>query len=285
MQDYKDFVNTLVKTFEDAKHLPLGDVTNRPEPETTGDAPCAILMSPHPDDECIIGTLPLRLMHRNKFQVTNIAVTQGSRKDRQGARFKELQQACRYLGFNLRQTQAGGLEKIKPSTRNNDPTHWRTCVRTIADILQDIAPQVLFLPHAQDWNGTHIGTHFLVMDALSMMPSDFTCTIIETEYWQPMPDPNLMIESTPEILAELITALSFHKGEVARNPYHLSLPAWMQDNVRRGGELVGGQGEAAPDFHFATLYRVSRWEQGTMTRSNPTTSIVPESNSFDLPQQ
>jgi hypothetical protein len=69
-----------------------------------------------------------------------------------------------------------------------------------------------------------------------------------------------MVEITPNDLADLITALTFHVGEVQRNPYHLALPAWMLDNVRRGGELVGGQGGAAPDFVFATLYRLSRWE-------------------------
>jgi hypothetical protein len=37
----------------------------------------------------------------------------------------------------------------------------------------------------------------------------------------------------------------------------------MQDNVRRGAELVGGQGEAAPDYAFATLYRVGRWAKGS----------------------
>jgi hypothetical protein len=40
------------------------------------------------------------------------------------------------------------------------------------------------------------------------------------------------------------------------------MPAWMVDNVRRGGELVGGQGGAAPDFAFATLYRLRRWSNG-----------------------
>jgi hypothetical protein len=53
-------------------------------------------------------------------------------------------------------------------------------------------------------------------------------------------------------------------GEVRRNPYHLLLPAWMQDNVRRGGELVGGQGQAAPDFVFATLYQLRRWREGKL---------------------
>jgi hypothetical protein len=36
----------------------------------------------------------------------------------------------------------------------------------------------------------------------------------------------------------------------------------MQDNVRRGSELVGGQGGAAPDFTFAALYRLRKWSKG-----------------------
>ena len=66
----------------------------------------------------------------------------------------------------------------------------------------------------------------------------------------------------PAMVAELTAATSLHVGEVARNPYHLRLPAWMQDYVRRGGELVGGQGGAAPDFSFATLYRLRKWQGG-----------------------
>ena len=36
----------------------------------------------------------------------------------------------------------------------------------------------------------------------------------------------------------------------------------MQDNVQRGSELISGQGEAAPDFTFATLYRLRKWHLG-----------------------
>ena len=72
----------------------------------------------------------------------------------------------------------------------------------------------------------------------------------------------------------MITALSFHVGEVQRNPYHLLVPPWMQDNVRRGGELVGGQGGAAPDFSFATLYRVRRWASGELQPVWPGGRIV-----------
>jgi hypothetical protein len=36
----------------------------------------------------------------------------------------------------------------------------------------------------------------------------------------------------------------------------------MMDNVRRGTELVGGQGGAAPGFTFAALYQLRKWRQG-----------------------
>jgi len=39
----------------------------------------------------------------------------------------------------------------------------------------------------------------------------------------------------------------------------------MMDNVRRGAELVGGQGGAAPDFTFAALHRLRKWSQGRVT--------------------
>ena len=73
-----------------------------------------------------------------------------------------------------------------------------------------------------------------------------------------------MVEVSETDLADLITATTFHVGEVKRNPYHLLLPAWMMDNVRRGAELVGGQGGAAPNFRFAALYRLQKWSQGRL---------------------
>jgi hypothetical protein len=89
----------------------------------------------------------------------------------------------------------------------------------------------------------------------------FSTTLVETEFWGQTQDPNLMVESSMQEVADLVAALSHHRGEVERNPFHLRLPAWMQDNVRRGAEVVGGQGGDAPDFDFATLYKLSRWDQ------------------------
>ena len=135
-------------------------------------------------------------------------------------------------------------------------------MNVISTSLAKHQPRVIFFPHELDWNSTHVGTHLLVMDALKSLPSNFECTLVETEFWGAMPSPNLMIELGEENVADLLAALSFHVEEVRGNPYHLRLPAWLQANVRRGAELVAGQGGVAPDFAFATLYRLRRWTRG-----------------------
>jgi LmbE family N-acetylglucosaminyl deacetylase len=172
----------------------------------------------------------------------------------------ELQNACDWLGFELETTAPNGLEKIRPETRVNDSARWNDAIKVIAELLAKHSPRVIFFPHEHDWNSAHIGTHFLVMDALKTLPASFQCALVETEFWAAMASPNLIVESSVSDAADLIAALSYHVGEVKRNPYHLRLPAWLQDNVRRGAELVGGQGGVAPDFQLATLYKARQWK-------------------------
>ena len=244
-------------------------------------APKVLIFSPHPDDECIAGALPLRLLRELRMKVINVAVTQGSRKNRQKERFIELQNACSYLGFELIQTGENGLERINLMTREKDHQHWKDAVRVILKILVDLQPRVIVFPHKNDWNSTHVGTHFLVMDALKKMEKTFSCCIAETEYWGAMDTPNLMVESSEEDVADLITALSFHKGEIERNPYHLCLPSWMMDNVRRGSELVSGQGAEASPFIFATLYRLRRWSDSRMGSFSKGRKMVSQTESLE----
>ena len=261
---YHAYVSSIAQLVHDGKRFPLGGFAPLPRPTPAADAPKALIFSPHPDDECIIGGLALRLMREAGHRVVNVAVTQGSNKARQQGRWDELAKACEYLGFELVQTIPGGLEKINARTRASDPGHWAACVDVIARILAEHRPAVVFFPHETDWNSSHIGTYHLLMDALARQEAGFTCHVVETEFWGAMATPNLMVESSVQDLADMMAALSFHVGEVQRNPYHLLVPAWMQDNVRRGGEVVGGQGGAAPDFMFATIYRLRQWRDGAL---------------------
>lgn len=259
---YRDYVSALARLVREGRNLPLGGFAPPPRRELPAGAPRALIFSPHPDDECIVGGLALRLQREAGVRVINVAVTQGSDRARQAARWEELKAGCGYLGFEVVATGPGGLENVNARTRTQHVHAWQSAVEVVAGLLARHRPAAVLLPHEDDWNSTHVGTHLLVVDALSRQAPGFGCTVVETEYWGAMTNPNLMVELDADDLAQLVAALSFHAGEVRRNPYHLLLPAWMQDNVRRGGELVGGQGGAAPDFTFATLYRLSRWTNG-----------------------
>lgn len=261
---YVTYVTSLARLVQEGKDFQLGGFPIPAHPPIASDAPRALIFSPHPDDECIIGGLALRLQREAGYRVVNVAVTQGSNKARQQGRWDELSKACDYLGFDLIATVPGGLEKVNVKTRTGDPAHWAASVEVIANILAEHRPAVVFFPHETDWNSSHIGTYHLLVDALGRQPADFTCHVVETEFWGAMSTPNLMVESSTQDLADMMTALSFHVEEVRRNPYHLLVPAWMQDNVRRGGEVVGGQGGAAPDFMFATIYRLRQWADGVL---------------------
>jgi LmbE family N-acetylglucosaminyl deacetylase len=261
MNPYQNFVSAFAKLAEDGKSLPLGGITPPKKKQPSQGAPVAMIFAPHPDDECIIGGLALRLMREAGMRIVNIAVTLGSNQERRAARLIELKNACDWIGFELEEP---GLKKIAPATRTHEPPLWNAAIQAIGKLLLKYKPRAIFFPHQGDWHAAHIGTHFLVMDALKILPPDFKTTLIETEFWGQMVSPNLMVESSSPDVADLLAALSCHVGEMQRNPYHLRLPAWLQDNVRRGAELVGGKGTAAPDFGFATLYRVQRWQNGSV---------------------
>src|SRR5439155_11036346 len=140
----------------------------------------------HPDDEVIIGALPLRLLRELKMNVINVAVTQGSDKTRQGERWKELRACCEHIGFGLLQTRPNGLEGINLRNRAQNPGHWAQAAARLAEILAEQQPRVIFFPHERDWNSSHIGTHHLVLDALATLGNSFACYAVETEFWGAM---------------------------------------------------------------------------------------------------
>lgn len=261
MHPHHRFVTELERLLREARALPLGGLSPLGRPPRAG-APALLLFSPHPDDEVITGGLALRLLREAGWRIVNVAVTLGSAPARRAERAAEGKACCDFIGFEQVLAAPSGLERIQRETRTSDASHWARCVQRIAEILAEHSPRAICFPHADDVNATHVGTHHLVVDALKSLGPGFRVSTLETEFWGALRAPNLMLELGTDDVARLVAALSFHVGEVRRNPYHLTLPAWMIDNVRRGSELVLGQGAAAPPFTFATLYRHRRWESG-----------------------
>lgn len=197
-----------------------------------------LIVSPHPDDECIVGALALRLAHENNAHVINVAVTLGSKKERQKARLKELQRACEALEFELDILSEDWIKKAKE----------------LKSLIEKYQPHLILAPHTKDQHPTHIKTGKMVEKILKS--TKHTCLVAWSEFWGQLEKPNCLIEVPHEILEEQMQALSLHEGEVQRNPYHLRLPAWMMDNVRRGGEIVSHMGGEVPTMPFGVIYRL-----------------------------
>jgi len=245
-----------------------------------------VICSPHPDDEALIGALPLRLRLESGAMVTNCAMTFGSNLEQRPRRLRELEASCRVLGFNLVIAQPPlGFDRVTFENRQNHPDEWAAKVAALSGVFEKERPDVVFAPHAVDFNTAHIGTHYLAAEALGAYlertgrgPLPF----VESEFWHQNPRPNLMVGVTPQVEAILIMATAEHGGEVSRNPYHLRHPGRLIDNVRLGAEVVGGQGGPAPAFPFAELYRFTFMAGKEFVAPRPGGRIIPPQEKVDL---
>ncbi|MCZ2076433.1 MAG: PIG-L family deacetylase [Bryobacteraceae bacterium] len=254
---YSDYVDAIFAVQKMGERLPLGGFDPLTAPPAISSDKKVMGFAPHPDDMEIGGVLPVRL-RRLGMPVLSVAVTLGSNKARRPGRLAELKGASKFLGYELVEVQEGGFERINPAGRSSDPENWKRSVQRIAALISEHRPAVIVVPHPEDFNSTHIGTNLLVMEALTSIGPSFTCQVALTEFWFPLRNPNVMLEVEAPLVADLVGAVSYHVGEVERNPYHLTLVPYMIDNVRRA-ELVLGIGAAAPPWKMAILMRVEHW--------------------------
>src|ERR1039458_8882531 len=141
MTPYHQLVSDYARLLKQGRSYPLGTFEPAPRPEIPPAAPKALVFAPHPDDECIVGGMAVRLMRQARMNLINVAVTLGSKKERQQERLRELQNACNYIGFTPLPTTANGLEKVSPKTREQDPKHWAACVKVIKALMDNQQPR------------------------------------------------------------------------------------------------------------------------------------------------
>ncbi len=203
-----------------------------------------MILSPHPDDESITGSLALRLLQENNAHIVNVAVTVGSNQARQKQRTEELNAAC-----DLLEMECLYLDE-----------DWGIKAQELVGLIEKYSPGLIIAPHLNDFHPVHIKTGELLKTALTKI-EDFTTLVAWSEFWAPMPAPNMLLEVPVEILELQMKALEKHVGEIERNPYHLRLPAWMMDNVRRGSEVIGGKGAQSVQMPFGVLYKLELYSQ------------------------
>jgi LmbE family N-acetylglucosaminyl deacetylase len=259
-------VQTFVQAYAEGERLTAGagclPTSGAAHPGAlTGKGPKLLLCSPHPDDESLTGALPLRLRREHGATVVNLAITLGSNGQRQASRWQELLAACAVLGFDCRQLAQPPAFDLKAGPGGQG---WQAVVHTLVDLIAELAPDLIFFPHAADHHPAHCATNHLLAAALALVSRGpfQPLRVVETEYWRPMARPNLLVGIEPADVARLIAAVACHQGEIARNPYHLTLPARLMDSVRRGAEVVAAHQTGRPPFLFGELYRLSMWHQG-----------------------
>ncbi|MGF6506233.1 PIG-L deacetylase family protein [Paraburkholderia sp. 32] len=148
--------------------IPLPDISQSTATPRSVDRtrPLALIVSPHPDDECLTGGLALRLQQEAGFEVLNIVATLGSNPGRRSERWNELCHACTRLDFALLDPAFDGRQPVTPARRRADPAGWARDVDRLAALFDDYRPRIVFCPHERDGSATHIGVHWLVCDAL-----------------------------------------------------------------------------------------------------------------------
>ena len=199
-----------------------------------------LVVPPHPDDECLTGLLPLRLQHEAGAKVDVRAATYGSSEARRTERRRELEAACKTLGWRV-------------LGRGTTPL----TVAELSALLAKGQYALVLCPHAKDGHPRHRATHRLVRAAIQTLEAPAPL-VAETDYWMPLERPNLAVEGTKKHLDALTTALRQHQGEVARNDYDRRLWAWWVDNIRRGSESLSGPGAAGIGLEAGEMYRLVR---------------------------
>ncbi|MGH9401253.1 MAG: PIG-L deacetylase family protein [Terriglobia bacterium] len=282
----------MIKVVDAGRAIPLGPSMEQLTPSAVSAVSPAsgpeklALCAPHPDDEAIGGSLALRLLRESGASVTSIAVTLGRDKGQQERRLREVQSACHALGFKfLLAHPPSGLDDVTQSSRLERPAEWRTQVNALREIFDSEQPDAVMMPHVDDFNTTHVGTHWLALDALGEhleQSGRGPVLLIETEFWHEMENPNLMVGLAPELVAAQLVGIGEHGDEMRRNPYHLLHPCRLMDNVRRGSEVVGGQGAAARDFAFAEIYNLALMKGRERLAAPPGGCIIDPNEKFSL---
>ena len=213
-----------------------------------------LILAPHPEDECLMSGFAIRAQSAFQSEVVVVPFSYGSKVERRAARKVELAHALKILEFNL----------LDPRIKTESDEELTVAEFRIA--LKSFNPDVVLSMHLNDGHPVHIRSAKLAQKALQDYASDSKQTIhwLQSEFWQSMDKPNLLIPLSAAEIAKMGDALSAHVGEVSRNPYHLTLPAWSMEQVRRGSEMCVDEtgarisGAKKDDYVFGQIYRIEK---------------------------
>ncbi len=208
----------------------------------------ALHLAPHPDDELIGAPATLMALRDAGWTVVNVPCSLG-RPERSARRGAELREACRLAGFELR--VPGRPASI---SLDCDPAVAHAELTALAvGAIQDVRPNIVVSPGPGDRHHGHRMVHLATRDAIrhsAPEPPRWWMWAL----WGSLPQPTLGTIFGAPRLAEILTALAAHRGEVDRNDYRRLVRARAEMNALLAPELLFGfGGPAVEGARFAEL--------------------------------
>ncbi len=226
------YVRSIEKLYQDALSVQLPALPKLSA--SLADQPKKILiLAPHPDDECLMSGFAIRAKEEYGAWVGVQPFSFGSDLKRRADRAAELKQALLHLKFDLVDSRTSGDDEL-----------------TELDILSALdwaKPDLVILPHVRDGHPTHIRCSQLGVLAVKAYVSrtQSSVHVLYSEFWQSMDAPTMVVPLSADHVIQMGEALMCHAGEVSRNPYHLTMPAFLMDQIRRGSEMASTSGSQA----------------------------------------
>jgi len=178
-----------------------------------GPATRVLVIAPHQDDEVIGCGGTLRQLVERGAQVTVAYLTDGgsgtagvSSQEQSQTREKEAKAGLSVLGI---------ADSIFMRFPDQGLVHSPSVVRSVAQLIKETDPNVLFVPYFLDTHPDHAIAARVVGEALSSHPKDLTC--YSYEVWTPLP-PNIIVDVTA-VMDLKVQALRQHESQLRNRDY------------------------------------------------------------------
>jgi len=213
------------------------------------DAPIRTVLhlAPHPDDELIGAPATLMALRDAGWKVVNLALSLGAQSEK-ARREKELREACRRAGFELRVADLPLHGHLTGPPGPLGVTEALGAQRAIEEAIIGAfvadPPDVLVAPSPQDGHPGHeiVGRATVeVCERLGASPPPLWLWGL----WADLPFPTVVVGFDEARMQEVLDSLDAHAGEIARNDYRRMLRGRAQMNSSLGPERVFGFGSSA----------------------------------------
>lgn len=200
--------------------------------------PALLHLSPHPDDELIGAPATLMALRDAGWRVVNLACGLGSDPAHRERRERELREACRLAGFELR------LPAAPPLAAGTEPERRAGLRAEIEAALAELRPRIVVSPGRGERHPAHREVAEAAGEVLGGRgggaPRWWTWAV-----WGALERPTLASAFDAARMREIVAALGAHAGELLRNDYRRLVRGRAEATACLAPELLFGFGAEA----------------------------------------